>query len=73
MWDCAFWPSAPPLVVQPLVAEGTQFFKYANTAYWASLRFPPVASEVCMCVVLCEVWSVCVCVCVCVMCVRVCV
>lgn len=58
VWDCAFWPSAPPLVVQPLVAEGTQFFKYANTAYWASLRFPPVASEVGMYVVF--VWSVCV-------------
>ena len=34
MWDCAFWPQPPPLIVQPLIHESIQFFTYLNRDFW---------------------------------------
>jgi hypothetical protein len=34
IWDCAFWPAHPPLVVQGLVYENTQNIKYVEWDYW---------------------------------------
>jgi hypothetical protein len=34
VWNCAFWPQPPPLLVQPLIAESTQLFEYVNKRAW---------------------------------------
>ena len=34
VWNCAFWPQPPPLLVQPLIGESTQLFEYVNQHSW---------------------------------------
>jgi len=34
IWDCAFSPLPPPLLVQPLISESTQLFDYVNKNSW---------------------------------------
>jgi hypothetical protein len=31
---CAFWPDEPPLVVQPLIKQDTQYFPYVHLSAW---------------------------------------
>jgi len=31
---CAFWPNEPPLVVQPLIKQDTQYFPYLHLSAW---------------------------------------
>lgn len=31
---CAFWPDEPPLVVQPLIKQDTQYFPYVHLSVW---------------------------------------
>ncbi|KAJ1408748.1 hypothetical protein B484DRAFT_196800 [Ochromonadaceae sp. CCMP2298] len=35
-WRCAFHPHPPPLVVQPLIVERTQYFPYVHLKAWRS-------------------------------------
>jgi len=37
IWNCAFYPHVP-LVVQPLIAENTQFLQYMNARAWKSKK-----------------------------------
>lgn len=34
IWDCAFYPFPPPLIVQPLIAESNQYFKFVGVKAW---------------------------------------
>jgi hypothetical protein len=34
LWDCAFAPQPPPLVVQPLTAHNSHLYRYFNAASW---------------------------------------
>lgn len=35
LWDCAFWPDLPPLVVQPLVSPSNAGYPYLGVQGWA--------------------------------------
>lgn len=35
LWDCAFWPDLPPLVVQPLVSPSNAGYAYLGVQGWA--------------------------------------
>lgn len=34
IWDCAFYPSHPPMIVQGLLAEPTQYFPFVHYSEW---------------------------------------
>lgn len=34
VWNCAFYPLPPPLIVQPLIAESNQFFDFVGAKAW---------------------------------------
>lgn len=34
IWDCAFYPSQPPLIAQALLAESTQYFHFLHYSEW---------------------------------------
>jgi hypothetical protein len=34
LWKCAFYPDKAPLIVQPLIAENTQYLRYVNARAW---------------------------------------
>eukprot|EP01038_Epipyxis_sp_PR26KG_P011628 gene11628-15575_t len=34
VWNCAFYPHPPPLIVQPLIAESNQYFGFVNLNTW---------------------------------------
>jgi hypothetical protein len=36
-WDCSFPNQPPPLIVQPLVDESTQFFNFVSVAAWENI------------------------------------
>lgn len=38
LWNCAFLPLPPPLIVQPLIAESNQYFRFVNYNTWQTGR-----------------------------------
>ena len=44
IWSCAFYPHVP-LVVQPLIAENTQFLQYMNAKSWKKIGLKDVLAS----------------------------
>lgn len=43
-WNCAFHPNPPPLIVQALVAENTQYFPFVTVKGWGNKPLTAVAT-----------------------------
>jgi len=46
IWNCAFYPFPPPLVVQPLIAESNQYFKFVGVKAWSGMGVLATASGI---------------------------